>query len=61
MGHDSSALVVDVTNRRARMPSNAEEKVLSYGDVLLRRQDVYLLTGPNWLNDQVCKLNNLLP
>jgi hypothetical protein len=29
------------------------DKVLSLGDVLLRRSDVDLLTGPNWLNDQV--------
>jgi hypothetical protein len=27
--------------------------VLSYNDVLLRRADVELLTGPRWLNDQV--------
>ena len=30
-----------------------DEKVLSLGDVLLRRSDVDLLTGPHWLNDQV--------
>ena len=29
------------------------DKVLSYGDVLLRRSDVNLLKGPHWLNDQV--------
>lgn len=29
------------------------DKVLSYGDNLLRRADVELLKGPNWLNDQV--------
>lgn len=29
------------------------EKVLSYGDVLIRRSDVELLSGPYWLNDQV--------
>lgn len=27
--------------------------MLSYNDVLLRRADVELLTGPRWLNDQV--------
>ena len=30
-----------------------DDKVLSLGDVLLRRSDVDLLTGPYWLNDQV--------
>ena len=30
-----------------------ESKVLDYGDVLLRREDVDLLRGPHWLNDQV--------
>ena len=30
-----------------------DDKVLSLGDVLLRRSDVDLLTGPHWLNDQV--------
>lgn len=30
-----------------------DDKVLSYGDVLIRRSDVELLTGPHWLNDQV--------
>ncbi len=29
------------------------DKVLDYGDVLLRRRDVDLLDGPFWLNDQV--------
>ena len=29
------------------------EKVLSYGDVVLRKADVDLLNGPFWLND-VC-------
>ena len=29
------------------------DKVLSYYDVLLRRGDVRLLEGPEWLNDQV--------
>ncbi len=32
---------------------NGDEKVLSYGDNLLRRSDVDLLDGPFWLNDQV--------
>ncbi|GLC33886.1 hypothetical protein PLESTB_000814600 [Pleodorina starrii] len=30
-----------------------ETKVLNYGDVLLREEDVSLLEGPYWLNDQV--------
>lgn len=30
-----------------------EDKILDYGDVLLRRQDALLLLGNNWLNDQV--------
>jgi hypothetical protein len=30
-----------------------DDKVLSLGDVLLRRSDVELLAGPHWLNDQV--------
>lgn len=30
-----------------------DEKVLSYGDVLLRRSDVELLEGPHYLNDQI--------
>ena len=29
------------------------DKLLSYGDNLLRRSDVDLLKGPCWLNDQV--------
>jgi hypothetical protein len=29
------------------------EKKLSYHDVLLRSEDVDLLRGPHWLNDQV--------
>ncbi len=32
---------------------NGDDKVLSYGDNLLRRSDVDLLDGPFWLNDQV--------
>ncbi len=28
-------------------------KVLSYGDILLRQQDVDLLHGRHWLNDQL--------
>ncbi|KAL0052682.1 hypothetical protein WJX82_005998 [Trebouxia sp. C0006] len=32
---------------------NGDEKVLSYGDNLLRRSDVDLLDGPFWLNDQI--------
>ena len=32
------------------------EKVLSYGDVVLRKADVDLLNGPFWLND-VCALD----
>ena len=30
-----------------------DDKVLSYGDNLLRQSDVDLLNGPHWLNDQV--------
>ena len=30
-----------------------DDKVLSYGDCLLRVRDVALLTGPHWLNDAV--------
>lgn len=30
-----------------------DDKVLSYGDVLLRRSDVELLEGPRYLNDQI--------
>ncbi len=30
-----------------------KDKILSYGDNLLRRSDVELLKGPHWLNDQV--------
>lgn len=30
-----------------------EPRVLDYHDVLLYRSDVDLLTGDNWLNDQV--------
>lgn len=29
------------------------EKVISYGDVLLRTSDVELLTGPYWINDKI--------
>lgn len=34
-----------------KMP--VDDKVLSYFDVVLRQGDVDLLTGPNWLNDQL--------
>ena len=37
--------------RRGR--STMDDKVLSYGDCLLRVCDVALLTGPHWLNDAV--------
>lgn len=30
-----------------------DARVLSYHDVLLRRADLDLLKGPEWLNDQV--------
>ena len=30
-----------------------DDKLLSYGDCLLRVRDVALLTGPHWLNDAV--------
>ena len=30
-----------------------DDKVLDYGDALLRVRDVALLTGPRWLNDAV--------
>lgn len=30
-----------------------DDKVLSYGDNLLRQSDLDLLDGPYWLNDQV--------
>ena len=30
-----------------------DDKLLSYGDILLRRSDIDLLKGPCWLNDQV--------
>ena len=30
-----------------------DDRVLSYGDNLLRRSDIDLLKGPRWLNDQV--------
>jgi hypothetical protein len=34
--------------------SGTDERVLSYGDVLLRRSDVQLLDAPHaWLNDTV--------
>ncbi|KAK3275228.1 hypothetical protein CYMTET_16630 [Cymbomonas tetramitiformis] len=29
------------------------DKVLDYHDVLLRAEDLRLLTGPEWLNDQI--------
>lgn len=36
--------------------SDPNARVLSYHDVLLRRSDVELLKGPEWLNDQVLLL-----
>ena len=36
-----------------RESQTGDEKVLSYGDNLLRRSDIDLLEGPCWLNDQV--------
>lgn len=36
------------------MPTDADARLLSYHDVLLRKSDVQLLRGPHWLNDQVC-------
>lgn len=35
------------------MSGDASDKVLSYGDILLRKADLGLLDGPFWLNDQV--------
>lgn len=35
------------------MQSAKDEKVLSYGDVLLRQSDVELLDGPHYLNDHL--------
>ena len=32
----------------------SNRKVLDYHDVLLYAQDVRLLTGSHWLNDQAC-------
>lgn len=45
-----------ITTAQESMRAKGEtgsDKVLSYGDVLLRRSDVELLDGPEWLNDQV--------
>ncbi|GIM15870.1 hypothetical protein Vretimale_18558 [Volvox reticuliferus] len=39
--------------RKTQRKRIAEVKVLDYHDVLLREQDVSLLEGPHWLNDQV--------
>lgn len=36
------------------MPADGDTRVLSYHDVLLRKSDVDILRGPDWLNDQVC-------
>lgn len=33
--------------------SDGDTKLLSFGDVLLRKSDVELLRTPNWLNDQI--------
>jgi hypothetical protein len=38
---------------RAADMAGPDARVLSYYDVLLRRADVDLLKGPEWLNDQV--------
>jgi sentrin-specific protease 8 len=35
------------------MESRKDEKVLSYGDVVLRRSDLDLLAGPCYLNDRL--------
>lgn len=35
------------------MQPGPDARVLSYHDVLLRRADLDLLRGPEWLNDQV--------
>jgi hypothetical protein len=40
-------------NARRRGRSAMDDKLLSYGDCLLRVRDVALLTGPHWLNDAV--------
>ena len=34
-------------------PSSDNQKALSYHDILLRKADVRLLQGPDWINDQV--------
>ena len=56
---DSGSLSYTQTNT-TRMPSHAGDRILSYGDVLLRRQDLQLLSGPFWLNDQVRDLGILI-
>ncbi|RDY08223.1 NEDD8-specific protease 1, partial [Mucuna pruriens] len=33
--------------------SQADEKILSYNDVVLRRSDLYILSGPYYLNDRI--------
>ena len=33
---------------------SGERKLLDYHNTLLRADDVKLLTGAHWLNDQVC-------
>ncbi|KAL5581176.1 hypothetical protein UlMin_013618 [Ulmus minor] len=33
--------------------SNSDEKILSYNDVVLRREDLDILSGPNFLNDRI--------
>lgn len=34
-------------------PSNCDEKILSYNDVVLRKSDLDILRGPNYLNDRI--------
>ncbi|KAF3644121.1 NEDD8-specific protease 1 [Capsicum annuum] len=46
--------------------SKADEKILSYNDVVLRRSDLDILNGPNYLNDRIIEfyfsyLSSLFP
>lgn len=46
--------------------SRADEKILSYNDVVLRRSDLDILNGPNYLNDRIIEfyfsyLSSLFP
>lgn len=58
IGDDDLAKLVLICFHQASLytgmrKSKADEKILSYNDVVLRRSDLHILSGPYFLNDRI--------